>query len=114
MKSAQKVIVVTRKLPDAVEQQLKSEFTARFNDSDRAYTTHELIDLAADADALLVTVTDRIDANLIEALPSSLRIIANFGVGYEHIDMDTARSRGIIVHTRRSDRRRLRRREFCG
>jgi len=97
MISARKVVVATRKLPDAAEQMLKSEFTARLNKSDRAYTTNELIDLAAGADGLLVTVTDRIDANLIEALPSSLRIIANFGVGYEHIDIDTARSRGVIV-----------------
>lgn len=97
MINARKVVVATRKLPDAAEQMLKSEFTARLNKSDRAYTTNELINLAAGADGLLVTVTDRIDANLIEALPSSLRIIANFGVGYEHIDIDTARSRGVIV-----------------
>ena len=97
MISGQKTVVVTRKLPDAVEKKLKSEFAARLNTPDSDYSATDLIELAQGADALLVTVTDRIDAALIEALPPSIRILANFGVGYDHIAIHAARARGLTV-----------------
>jgi len=93
----QKTVLVTRKLPSAVEQKLASIFRVRLNDADRRYTADELIERARGADAILVTVTDRLDGTLIADLPLSVGILANFGVGYDHIDIEAARARGLTV-----------------
>jgi lactate dehydrogenase-like 2-hydroxyacid dehydrogenase len=90
-------ILVTRKLPEAVETRLQRDYQSDLNESDQIYAQEELIDRAANADALLVTVTDRLDAALIDRLPASIAMIATFSVGYDQIDVSAAKERNIIV-----------------
>ncbi len=91
------VVIVTRKLPDAVEARLSRDYDPRFNPEDRLYSTEELIGLANDADAILACHTEHLDGDTIAKLPRRLKAIANFSVGVDHVDLDAARRRGIIV-----------------
>ncbi|MFZ5962213.1 2-hydroxyacid dehydrogenase [Thalassococcus sp. BH17M4-6] len=97
MPSKRLSVVVTRRLPEAVETRLRELFDARLRDDDTPMTRGELIDAVQSADVLVPTVTDVIDAGLIGQAGDRLRLIANYGAGVDHIDIDTARSRGIIV-----------------
>ena len=90
-------VVVTRRLPAPVEEQLQREFDACLNSADRPLTSAELQDALKSADALLPTVTDRITADVLAAEPLRARILANFGVGFNHIDVAAARARGLVV-----------------
>ena len=92
-------IVVTRRLPDALMALIGARFDAWCNGADRTLGADELLH-AVDAhrpDVLLVMAMDRIDAALIGALPPSVRLIATYSVGNEHIDLAAARARGIAV-----------------
>lgn len=93
----QPVVVVTRKLPDAVEERLRKTCEPRFNADDRVYTADEILDLAQGADAIIPSHTERLDADLIGRLPDSIRAICSFSVGYDHIDLPAAKARGITV-----------------
>ncbi|WP_421863257.1 2-hydroxyacid dehydrogenase [Parvibaculum sp.] len=90
-------ILVTRKLPSDVEARACAHFDASLNDGDTLPTRESIVAGAQGKDGLLVTVTDRIDAGLIAALPASIRIISTFSVGYDHIDVAAAAARGIAV-----------------
>lgn len=90
-------LLVTRKYPAAVEARLTAGYTARLNALDTVYDGDALIAGAEGADGLLVTITDRLTARVIEALPDSVRVIATFSVGFEHIDVAAAQARGIVV-----------------
>ena len=89
--------IVTRKLPGAVERRMAELFDTQFNSDDRAMSTAELCDAAARATVLVPTVTDEIDSAIIDAAGPDLKLIANFGVGVDHIDLAAARRREIIV-----------------
>jgi len=91
------VVVVTRKLPDAIETRMMELFDARLNVDDKPMTKAELIEAAKIADVLVPTVTDRIDAGVLSQAGPNLRLIANFGAGVDHIDLATSRQRGITV-----------------
>jgi lactate dehydrogenase-like 2-hydroxyacid dehydrogenase len=91
------VVLVTRKLPDAVEERLRRSFDPRLNADDRVYTQGELLELARGADAIVPTHTERLDAELIRRLPDSIRAICSFSVGFDHIDLQAAKARGIVV-----------------
>ncbi len=100
MTSQKPVILVTRKLPDDVEKRLAVLFDVRPNPDDVQMTSSEILAAAEGCNGLLVTPTDRIDADLIATLPNSVRIIATFSVGHDHIDLEAARKRGIMItHT---------------
>ncbi len=90
-------VVVLRKLPHAVETRMKELFHVTLNRDDRSYTRREIIDLMQDADVLVPTVTDKIDAEMIVQAGSSLQLIANFGNGVDNIDVDMAHDKGITV-----------------
>ncbi len=91
------LVIVTRKLPDAIETRMMELFDARLNVDDRAFTKAELIEAVKEADVLVPTVTDRIDGGVLSQAGPNLRLIANFGAGVDHIDLATARERGITV-----------------
>jgi glyoxylate reductase len=90
-------IFVTRRLPEAVEARLRRDYDARLNPEDVAYGEAELLARAEGADGILTAPTERWGADLIGRLPDSVRIIATFSVGYEHVDLETCRRRGIVV-----------------
>jgi lactate dehydrogenase-like 2-hydroxyacid dehydrogenase len=97
MNDAKPVVFVTRKLPDAVEERLRRDFAPKLNAADRAYGADELIEQSRGADAVLTCPTDAWPAAQIERLPDSVRAIATFSVGFEHVDLEAARQRGIVV-----------------
>lgn len=90
-------VVVTRRLPELVEAALAERFDARLNPDDRPMTSEELAEALRSADALLPTVTDRLTADVLVAAPRRAAILANFGVGYGHIDVEAARAQGLVV-----------------
>ncbi len=90
-------VVVTRRLPEPVETRMKELFDVELRDDDRPMTREELAAAMARADVLVPTITDQIDAGLIAKAGERLRLIASFGSGVDHIDVATARSRGILV-----------------
>ena len=95
--SPKQTVLVTRKLPTAVEARLQRDYDARLNPDDRLYTRDELIERARGAQAILPCHTEHFSADVIERLPAEVRIIANFSVGYDHVDVEAARRRGIVV-----------------
>jgi len=91
------VVVVTRRLPDVIETRMMELFDARLNLDDHPMSQEELAKAAAEADVLVPTVTDRIDAGILSQAGPNLRLVASFGTGVDHIDLKTARQRGITV-----------------
>ena len=91
------LVVVTRKLPDVVETRLMELFDTRLNLDDEPMNAAALKAAVTSAVVLVPTVTDRIDRAVIEAAGSQLKLIASFGTGVDHIDLDAAKARGIIV-----------------
>jgi lactate dehydrogenase-like 2-hydroxyacid dehydrogenase len=90
-------LLVTRRLPDAVTQRLANSYEALLNPDDGVLSKDQLVARAEGMDALLVTPTDKLDAETIGRLPKSVRMIATFSVGYEHIDLNAAKARGLPV-----------------
>lgn len=90
-------VVVTRRLPAVVETRLKELFDAKLRVDDTPMTGPELLAAMKHADVLVPTVTDRIDAAMLGQAGDNLRLIANYGAGVDHIDVATARARGILV-----------------
>jgi len=80
-----------------VEEQLAREFDAQLNRDDHPFTAGELQDALRTADAVLPTVTDKLTADVLSAEPLRARILANYGVGFNHIDLGAAKGRGLVV-----------------
>ncbi len=91
------LVVVTRKLPDAVETRMCELFSTQLNVDDKPFGPQGLADAVKTATVLVPTVTDRIDRAVIAQAGPQLKLIANFGTGVDNIDLDTARNRGIVV-----------------
>lgn len=91
------VVLVTRKLPDAVEARLQRDYDARLNPNDALYTSDEIIERAQGADAILPCHTEKFTADVIARLPDCVRAIANFSVGYDHVDTVAAKKKGLII-----------------
>ena len=90
-------VVVTRRLPEPVETRMKELFDVVLRDPDTAMSREELAEAMRNCDVLVPTITDIIDAGLIAQAGPRLKLIANYGSGVDHIDVATARSRGILV-----------------
>ncbi|MGV1801340.1 2-hydroxyacid dehydrogenase [Agrobacterium vitis] len=90
-------VYITRKLPDAVETRMRELFEAELNIDDTPRSRDALMEAVKTCDVLVPTVTDRIDAGLIEAAGPQLKLIASFSNGTDHIDVDAAARRGITV-----------------
>ncbi len=91
------LVIVTRKLPDQIEQRMSELFDVRLNEDDHPMSQQELADAIAEAEVLVPTVTDRIDGRLLAHAGEKLRLIAQFGTGVDNVDVESARRRGITV-----------------
>ena len=92
-----KKILITRRLPDAVSERARASYDAILNIDDDPYDADRMITLLDGMDGLLCTITNDLSRGVIERLPESVRAIATFSVGFEHIDLEAARERAIIV-----------------
>lgn len=92
-----KKLILTRRWPQSVEQALAQQYDCEFNLTDKPFTTAQIHDALRNADALLTTVTDKLDSNALNIDNPRTRIIANYGVGYSHIDTSAAKQRGITI-----------------
>ncbi|MBC7146257.1 MAG: D-glycerate dehydrogenase [Thioclava marina] len=90
-------VVVTRRLPEVVETRMKELFDVELNHDDRKMSRDELVDAMMRADVLVPCVTDKIDASMIAQAGDKLKLIANYGAGVDHIDVTSARQRGVLV-----------------
>jgi len=90
-------VVITRRLPDTVEHALAERFDVRLNVDDHPMSADELRAALREADALLCTVTDSLTAEVLDVESCRTRILANFGVGYNHIDVAAARRLGMVI-----------------
>ncbi|MGZ5959767.1 MAG: 2-hydroxyacid dehydrogenase [Rhizomicrobium sp.] len=97
MPAKKPLVIVTRKLPDAIETRMRELFDARLNVDDTPMTQADLIEAVQKADVLVPTVTDRIDSKVIVRAGPNLKLIANFGTGVDNIDVKTALEKGITV-----------------
>lgn len=95
--TARPTVLVTRKLPEAVTARLLRDYEPRLNVDDHLYGGDDLVRMAEAADALLICPTDRMTADVLARLPASVRAIATFSVGHEHIDLAAAARRGLVV-----------------
>ncbi len=95
--AAKPVILLTRKLPNSVEQKLAQDFTTILNPDDRLYSTAEILQMAENADAILPCHTEKFSAETIAQLPARVKAIANFSVGVDHVDLDAAAQKQVIV-----------------
>ncbi len=90
-------VVVTRRLPDVVETRLKELFDVTLREDDAPMGREELAEALRNTDVLVPTITDEIDATLLAQAGARLKLIANYGAGVDHIDVHSARQRGILV-----------------
>lgn len=97
MPSQRLSVVVTRRLPEAVETRMTELFDVRLREDDARMSREALADAMRNADVLVPCVTDQIDAALLAQAGDRLKLIANYGAGVDHIDVHTARQRGILV-----------------
>ncbi|HQU66886.1 MAG TPA: D-glycerate dehydrogenase [Albidovulum sp.] len=90
-------VVVTRRLPEVVETRMKELFDVELRDPDTRMSREELGAAMRRADVLVPCVTDQVDANLLAQAGERLKLIANYGAGVDHIDVHSARQRGVLV-----------------
>ena len=91
------LVLVTRKLPKSVEDKLAENFDTVLNPDDKLYSTDELLQLSKNVDAIMPCHTEKFPAETIAALPAQLKAIANYSVGVDHVDLEAAKKRHIIV-----------------
>jgi glyoxylate reductase len=97
MPSKKLSVVVTRRLPQAVETRMTELFDVKLRADDAPMTREALVAAMQDADVLVPTITDQIDARLLAQAGERLKLIANYGAGIDNVDVSTARQRGILV-----------------
>ena len=90
-------VIITRRLQDRVEKRMRELFNVNLSDAEFPISRQELLSAVKEADILVPTIGDKIDASILSAASSNLKLIANYGAGYDHIDIKTALQRGIIV-----------------
>ena len=95
--SKRPTVLVTRRLPDAVHARLARDYDARLNPDDALYTKDALIAAAQDVDAIMPCHTEHFTEEVFAKLPERVKIIANFSVGYDHVDVEAAKKHGVIV-----------------
>jgi glyoxylate reductase len=91
------LVIVTRRLPELVEARMMELFNTRLSIDDKPYSQKQLIEVVKEADILVPTVTDKIDNEVLGNASSKLKLIANFGNGIDHINIEIAQKKKIIV-----------------
>ena len=97
MQAQKPKVIVTRKLPKDVEIRLTELFDTSLSMNDKPFTRDELVNAVKKCDVLVPTVGDKIDGSLLAMAGKNLKLIANYGAGFDHIDVKTALARGILV-----------------
>ena len=92
-----KKILITRKLLRSCEEKAAKIFDAKFNLNDELYSQKKLIEMSNGCDGILSALTDKLDADTINQLPESVKIISNFAVGFGNIDLEATKKKGIVV-----------------
>ena len=92
-----KKILVTRKLLQPNEDRLKKLYDAKLNSNDELYSQNKLIEMSEGCDGILTALTDKLDKETINKLPTSVKILSNFAVGFGNIDLIAAKKRNIVV-----------------
>ena len=92
-----KKIMITRRLIKDSEDKALKIFDAKLNSNDELYSQSKVIEMSQGCDAVLTSLTDKMDKETIDKLPDSVKIISNFAVGFGNIDLDAAKKRGIVV-----------------
>ena len=92
-----KKILITRKLIKDSEDKASKIFEAKFNSNDELYSQSKVIEMSQGCDAILSSLTEKLDKDTIDKLPNTVKIISNFAVGFGNIDLMAAKDRGIIV-----------------
>jgi lactate dehydrogenase-like 2-hydroxyacid dehydrogenase len=93
----ERAVLFTRRLPEAVERRAARDYRLIANPEDRPLSADELIARSQAVDAVVCTIADRMNADLLSRLPARVRIVASFGVGTDHLDLTAARARGLVV-----------------
>ena len=91
-----KKILITRRLIKDSEDKALKIFDAKLNSNDELYSQSKVIEMSQGCDAVLTSLTDKMDKETIDKLPDSVKIISNFAVGFGNIDLDAAKKRGIV------------------
>ncbi len=92
-----KKILITRRLLKACEEKASKNFETHLNDNDELYSQSKVIEMSKGCDGILTSLTDKMDAETINKLPDSIKILSNFAVGFGNIDIEAAKKRGIVV-----------------
>jgi len=92
-----KKILITRRLLRSCEEKASKIFQANFNDNDELYSQNKVVEMSQGCDGILTSLTDKMDAETINKLPESVKIISNFAVGFGNIDLEAAKKRKIAV-----------------
>ena len=92
-----KKILITRRLLKASEEKALKIFETKFNTNDELYSQSKLIELSQGCDAILTSLTEKMDEDTINKLPDTVKVISNFAVGFGNIDLEAAKKRGIVV-----------------
>ena len=92
-----KKILVTCRLLRLCEEKASKLFDANLNLNDELYSQNKLVELSKDCDGILSSLTDKLDSEIINKLPQSVKIISNFAVGFGNIDIEAAKKRDIVV-----------------
>ena len=92
-----KRILITRRLLKSCEEKASKIFEAKLNDNDELYSQSKVIEMSQGCDGILTSLTDKMDAETINKLPDSVKILSNFAVGFGNIDLEAAKKKGITV-----------------
>ena len=92
-----KKILVTRRLIKDSEEKASKMFDANLNSNDELYSQAKLIEMCKGCDAILTSLTEKMDEETINKLPDTIKVISNFAVGFGNIDLEAAKKRGIAV-----------------
>lgn len=94
---SKKRILITRRLPDAVEARARAAYDVTQHADDRQMAIDELLETAKNVDALLITLNEKCRKDVIDRMPENIKCISTFSIGFDHIDLDACKSRGIRV-----------------